>query len=64
MVDTNGVLGMLKYAAARSGSKYGVGREGWKSMVLKLMYGCGALVWYQHKCDGLEVRQNAMGRWL
>ena len=25
---------MLKYAAARSGSKYVVGREGWKSMVV------------------------------
>ena len=30
----NGVLGMVKYAAARSGSKYVVGREGWKSMVV------------------------------
>ena len=28
MVDANGVLGMVKYAAARSGSKYVVGREG------------------------------------
>ena len=33
-------------------------------VVNKLMYGCGALVWYQHECDDLEVRQNAMGRWL
>ena len=32
MVDANGVLGMVKYAATRSGSKYVVGREGWKSM--------------------------------
>ena len=44
MVDANGVLGMVKYAAARSGSKYVVGREGWKSMVVnKLRYGCGTL---------------------
>ena len=44
---------------------YVVGREGWKSMVVnKLMYGCGALAWYQHECDDLEVRQNGMGRWL
>ena len=65
MVDANGVLGMVKYAATRSGSKYVVGREGWKSMVVnKLMYGCGALAWYQHECDDLEVRQNGMGRWL
>ena len=56
---------MVKYAAARSGSKYVVGREGWKSMVVnRLMYGCGALVWYQHECDDLEIRQNGMGRWL
>ena len=44
MVDANGVFGMVKYAAARSESKYVVGREGCKSMILnKLMYGCGAL---------------------
>ena len=34
MVDANGVLGMVKYAAAMSGSKYVVGRERWKSMVV------------------------------
>ena len=33
-------------------------------VVNKLMYGCGALVWYQHEYDDLEVRQNGMGRWL
>ena len=61
MVDANGILGMVKYAAARPGSKYIVGREGWKSMVVnKPMYGCGVLVWYQHECDDLEVRQNGM----
>ena len=44
MVDANGVLGMVKYAAVRSGRKYVVGREGWKGMlVIKPMYGCGAL---------------------
>ena len=49
MVDANGVLGMVKYAAAKLGSNYVVGREGWKGMVVnKLMYGCGALAWY-HK---------------
>ena len=56
MVDVNGVLGMVKYAATRSGSKYVVGREGWQSMVVnKLMYGCGALAWYQHEYGDLEV---------
>ena len=39
----------------RSGSKYVVGRKGWKSMIVNtLMYRCGALVWYQHECDDLE----------
>ena len=42
MVDANVVLGMVKYSAPRSGSRYVFGREGWKSMVVnKLMYGCG-----------------------
>ena len=63
MVDANGVFGMVKYAAARSGCKYVVGREGWKGMVVnKLMYGCGALAWYQKERDDLEIRQNGMGR--
>ena len=65
MVDANRVLGMVKYAATRSGSKYVVGRKGWKSMAInKMMYGCGALAWYQYECDDLEVRQNGMGKWL
>ena len=65
MMETNGVLGRVKYAAAMSESKYVLGREGWRSMVvIKLMYGCGALAWYQEECDDLEVRQNGMGRWL
>ena len=64
-METNGVLGMVKFAVERSGIKYGVGREGWKSMVVnKQIYGCGALAWYQKECDDLEVRQNGMGRWL
>ena len=48
MEDANGVLGMVKYAASRSGSKYVVGREGWKGMVVnKLMCVCRALSWYK-----------------
>ena len=32
-----------------------IGREGWKTMIVsKLMYGCGALAWYQRECDDLE----------
>ena len=65
MVDANEELGMVKYAAARFGSEYVVGREGWKSIVVnRLMYGCGALVWYRHECEDLEIRQKGMGRWL
>ena len=33
-------------------------------VVNKLMYGCGALATYQHECDGLEVMQNEICRWL
>ena len=43
MKEANGVFGMVKFAASRSGSKFIIGREGWKGMVVnKLMYGCGA----------------------
>ena len=44
----NGLIGMVKYAAERSGRKYVIGREGWKTMIVnKLMYGRGALASYQ-----------------
>ena len=56
---------MVKYAAERSGNKYVIGREGWKTMIVsKLMHGCGALACYQHECDDLEVIQNGFGIWL
>ena len=42
-----------------------IGGQGWKTMIFsKLMYGCGALAWYQRECDNLEVIQNGFGRWL
>ena len=63
--EANGLIGIVKYAAERSGSKYVNRREGWKTMMVsKLMYGCGALAWYQRKCDDLEVIQNGFGRLL
>ena len=31
-------------------------------IVGKLMYGYGALAWYQRECDDLEVIQNGFGR--
>ena len=65
MEEANGLIGMMKYAAERLWCKYVIGREGWKTMLVsKLMYGCGALAWYQRECDDLEVIQNGFGRWL
>ena len=29
-----------------------------------MVYGCGALAWYNYECDDLEVMQNGMGRGL
>ena len=44
MKEANGLIGMVKYAAERSGSKYVIGMEGWKTMIVsKLMYGCGGI---------------------
>ena len=59
------VLGMIKFTSNRSGSRFIVGREGWKGIVVsKLMFGCGALAWFQSECNALDVMQNEMGRWL
>ena len=62
--EANGLMGMVKYAAERSGSIYVIAREEWKTMIVsKLMYVCEALAWYQRKCDDLEVIENGFGRW-
>ena len=62
MIEKNGVFFMGKFAASRSENKYVIGREGWKGLVvIKLMYGCGALVWSHNECNDLEVKQNEMG---
>ena len=56
---------MVKYAAERLRSKYVIGREGCKTMIVnKMIHGCGALACYQRECDNLEVIQNGFGRWL
>ena len=40
-----------------------IGREGWKTMIVSnLMYGCGALAWYQRECEDLEVIQGGFAR--
>ena len=42
-----------------------IGRKLLQTMIVnKLMYGCGALAWYQYECDDLEVIENGFGRWL
>ena len=65
MIEANGVLGIVKFAASRSGSKFVIGRKCWKCMVVnKLVYGCGTLVWSQTECNDLEVQHNEMGKWL
>ena len=44
--EKNGLMGMVNYAAERSGCKYVNGREGWKTLIVSnLMYGCGALLY-------------------
>ena len=55
MMEANG---MVKYAAEQSGSKYVIGREGWKTMIVsKLMYGCGA----RFRGDTKRFSKMAMG---
>ena len=57
MKEANGVLGKVKFAASRSGSKYVIGREGWKDLVVNtLMYVCGALVWSQNENGGFGMK--------
>ena len=63
--EANGLIGMVKYAAERSGSKYVIGKEGWNALIVsKLMYGYGALAWYKRECDDSKVMPNGFGRWL
>ena len=65
MKEANGLREMVKDAAERSGSKYVIRRELWKTMIVsKLMYGCGALAWYQRECNDLVVIHNGFGRLL
>ena len=63
MIDANEVVGMVngQICCCKVGSNHVVGRC--KSIIVnKLMYGCGALAWYQYECEDLEVPHNEMGR--
>ena len=58
--EANGVVGMIKFFASRSGIYVG-GREGWKGLVVnRLMYKYGAFVLSQNQCNDLEVKQTEM----
>ena len=35
--EANRVIGMIKYAASRSGCRYVVGREGWEGLVVNIL---------------------------
>ena len=64
MKEANGLMGIVKYAAERSGSKYVIGREGWKTMIdSKLMYGCGALAWYQREVIPNVFLEDSYGKY-
>lgn len=57
-------VGMVKFAAARSGSRLIIGKEGWKGMVVpRLMYGGGALRWSAKEVAELERKQTEMMRY-
>ncbi|ELU02585.1 hypothetical protein CAPTEDRAFT_190395 [Capitella teleta] len=59
------VAGLVKFATKRSGSRFLIGREGWKSgVVSRIMYGGGALVWKVKERNRLEKEQTAFGTWL
>ena len=59
MKEAKGLIGMAKYAAELSWSNYVFGGEGWKAIIVsKMIYGCGAVAWYQCECDDLGVMQN------
>ena len=65
MKEANCVIGMVKFAASRLGSRFVIDRECWKAFVVKkLMYGCVAVVWSQNEFNDLEVKQNEIGKWI
>ena len=58
MVEANGVIGLIKYAAKRSGNKYVIGREGWKGIAVS------KLRWTCHPCQlSLVPRDKLTWMW-
>ena len=41
MKKVNGLIGMVKYAAEQSGSKYVIGKEGWKTLIVSKLWSTG-----------------------
>ena len=44
MKEANGLIEIVKYAAERSGSKYVIGREGWKTMIVSKLMELGKVI--------------------
>ncbi|ELU11715.1 hypothetical protein CAPTEDRAFT_223095 [Capitella teleta] len=56
---------MAKFATQRSGSRFVVGREAWKSLIVsRVMYASGALVWNENVRQNVERMQNEYGWWM
>ena len=59
------LIGMIKYSAKRSGGRFVIGREAWKSMVVsRMMYAAGAVGWSVGEREKAERMQREVGRWL
>lgn len=59
------LVGMTKYASKRSGSRFVIGREAWKSMVVgRMIYGVAAVGWTAAERRKVENLQMDFGRWL
>jgi hypothetical protein len=59
------LIGMVKYAAKRCGSRFVVGREAWKGLVVgRIMYAAGAVGWKAKERQQAEGLQKDFGRWL
>ena len=56
MKKVGGMVGMIKYAAKRSGCRFTIGREAWKSMIVsRLLYGVAAVAWSAAERRKLEA---------
>ena len=65
MKKVGSLTGMVKYAAKRSGSRFVVGREAWKSLIVgRFLYGVAAVGWSAQERSKAEVLQTKFGRWL